>query len=86
MISRLPSRLLGIKTCIILVTSEFSSVLEDVLALVSLASLAALVVLAASDVVASDAADVADVADAAVVADVAIADAAVDRELMGFRI
>lgn len=79
-ISRRPSRLLGIRTNIILVTREFSSVLEDVLASVSPASLAALAVLAASAVDDVEAAVV--VVDVAVVADAAIADAAVVREFL----
>lgn len=79
-ISRRPSRLLGIKISIILVTSEFSSVLEDVSASVSPASLAALAVLAASAVDDVEAAVV--VVDVAVVADVAVADAAVVREFL----
>ena len=73
-ISRRPSRLLGIRTNIILVTREFSSVLEDVLASVSPASLAALAVLAAAD--AHVVPDVPDVVVAVVVAAVAGADAA----------
>jgi hypothetical protein len=83
-ISRRPSRLLGIKISIILVTSEFSSVLEDVSASVSPASLAALAVLAASAVDDVEAAVV--VVDVAVVADAAVADAAVVRKALNIEI
>lgn len=80
-ISRRPSRLLGIRTNIILVTSEFSSVLEDVSASVSPASLAALAVSLAASAV-DDVEAVVAVVDVAVVADAAVADAAVVREAL----